>query len=47
MLVSYINKLTNINYVQYQWNKREGAYEAEVLSNSADTRLKSNLEKRL
>jgi CRISPR/Cas system CMR-associated protein Cmr5 small subunit len=33
MLASYINKLTNINYVQYQWNKREGMYEAQVLSN--------------
>jgi hypothetical protein len=33
MLVSYINKLTNINYAQYQWNKREGMYEVEVLSN--------------
>jgi hypothetical protein len=33
MLASYINKLTNINYVQYQWNKRKGTYEVELLTN--------------
>jgi hypothetical protein len=33
MLVNYINKLTNINYVQQQWNKRLGAYESITLTN--------------